>query len=153
MHARRGGFRISTDPAEFDIEAIHGYLTRSYWAEGIPKEVVARSIEGSLSFGVFEGRRQIGFARVVTDRATFGYLGDVYVLEAYSGQGLGRWLMEVVMAHPDLQGLRRFALATRDAHHLYAKFGFAPPQNPARLMEILRSEIYSEQPRRGDSTD
>src|ERR1051326_8437972 len=118
-------FFISTDPAQMDVNAVHAYLTRSYWAEGIPREVVSKSIEGSLCFGLFDGSRQIGFARVITDRSTFAYLCDVYVLEEYRGRGLGKKLMKAVCAHPDLQGLRRFVLITRDAHGLYDQFGFA----------------------------
>jgi GNAT superfamily N-acetyltransferase len=142
MEHRHGSFLISTDPARLDVGAIHAYLSRSYWAAGIPIETVERSILGSLCFGLFDGPRQIGFARAVTDRATYAYLADVYVLEAYRGRGLGKWLIGVVMAHPDLQGLRRFALATRDAHGLYAPFGFAPLQRADRHMEIVRPDVY-----------
>ena len=141
----RDRFLISTDPGRLDVDAIHAYLTRSYWAEGIPLATVAKSIGDSLCFGLYEGRRQIGLARVITDRATYAYLCDVYVLEDYRGSGLGTWLIEGVLSHPDLQGLRRFSLATRDAHGLYAKFGFAPPRNPQGHMEILRPEIYKQQ--------
>lgn len=135
-------YRISTDPTRFDIEAIHAYLVRSYWAEGIPRGVVERAIAGSLCFGLFDQERQIGFARVVTDRATFAYLCDVYVLEEYQGRGLGSWLMETVQSHPELQSLRRFVLVTRDAHRLYERFGFTAPRNPAGYMEITRPGIY-----------
>src|SRR4026208_1980405 len=114
----RGTFSISTDPARIDIAAIHAYLSRSYSAEGRPIEIVKKSIESSLCFNLWGNDRQIGFARVVTDRATYAYLCDVYVLEDYQGKGLGTWLMETVCAHPDLQMLRRFSLATRDAHGL-----------------------------------
>lgn len=136
------GFTISTDTARLDLDAIHGFLQGSYWSQGIPRQVVARSIEASLNFGLFEGSRQAGFARVVSDYATFAWLGDVFVLERYRGRGLSKWLMECVMAHPALQGLRRFMLATRDAHGLYAQFGFAPPANPATIMQILDLDIY-----------
>jgi len=129
-------FVISTDPARLDVVAIHAYLTRSYWAAGIPKDVVAKSIEGSLCFGLYEGGRQIGLARVITDKATFAYLCDVYVLEGYRGRGLGKWLMSVVQSHPDLQGLRRFVLLTQDAHGLYQQFGFSQLKEPDRYMEI-----------------
>jgi GNAT superfamily N-acetyltransferase len=138
----RDEFTISTDPARLDVAAIHAYLTRSYWAAGIPPEVVRRSIEGSLCFGVYRGADQVGFARVVTDRATFGYLADVYVLEAHRGHGLGQWLMEFILEHPDLQGLRRFMLVTRDAHGLYSKYGFTPTAHPERIMEIARPWLY-----------
>src|SRR2546423_690113 len=107
---KREHFSISTDPARLDVNAVHGYLHRSYWASNIPLEVVAKSIVGSLCFGLFDGDRQVGFARVITDKATFAYLCDVYVLEDYQGQGLGTWLMSAVCAHPDLQNLRRFVL-------------------------------------------
>src|SRR5436309_2279559 len=105
---RREEFTISTDPTRLDIDAIHQFLTRSYWAAGIPRAVVERSIRGSLCFGLYAGQRQVGFARMITDSATYAYLSDVYVLEEFRGRGLAVWLMEVIMAHPDLKGLRRF---------------------------------------------
>lgn len=142
-----GRFTISTDPARLDMDAIHAYLTRSYWAAGISRELVQRSIENSLCFGLFEGARQVGFARVITDRATFAYLCDVYVLEEQRGAGLGRWLMEAVMSHPEVQGLRRWLLMTRDAHGLYAQQGFTPLAKPESAMEIARPGLY----RRPDS--
>ena len=132
----RKEFVISTDPARLDVDAVHAYLTRSYWASGVPKDVVAKSLEGSLCFGLYEGSRQIGLARVITDKATFAYLCDVYVLEDYRGLGLGKWLMSVVQSHPDLQGIRRFVLITRDAHGLYEQFGFSGLKEPDRYMEI-----------------
>jgi GNAT superfamily N-acetyltransferase len=135
-------FSISTDPAQMDIDAVHAYLTRSYWAEGISRAVVAKSVEGSLCFGLFDGSRQIGFARVITDRSTFAYLCDVYVLEDYRGRGLGKKLMKAVCTHPDLQGVRRFVLITRDAHGLYDQFGFTPLKDPSRYMEIARPGNY-----------
>jgi len=139
----RGHYRVSTDPRRLDLDVIHGFLTaQSYWAEGIPRELVARSIRNSLCFGLYDDDRQIGFARVVTDCATYAYLADVFVLEAHRGRGLSKWLLECVIAHPDLQGLRRWQLSTRDAHSLYARFGFATPAEPARLMEICRSDAY-----------
>jgi len=128
----RGDYIISTDPARIDLAEVHRYLSQSYWAPGIPKEVIARSVAGSLTFGVYRGAEQVGFARVITDRATFAYLADVYVLEAHRGRGLARWLMEVIRGHPELQGLRRWLLATRDAHGLYAQFGFTPVARPHR---------------------
>ena len=139
----RQGYRILTDPDAMDIQAVHDYLASSYWARGIPLELVAKSVRGSLCFGVFKDDRQVGFARVVTDRTTFAYLCDVYVLESHRGQGLGKWLMDVVVAHPDLQGLRRFALATRDAHGLYEKCGFTRLARPEMFMEINRPDIYA----------
>ena len=139
---RRGAHRITTDPAALDVALIHRYLTGSYWAAGIPLETVRRSIEGSLNFGLFEGDAQIGFARLVTDRATFAWLADVFVLESHRGRGLSKWLMETVIAHPDLQGLRRWVLATRDAHGLYARYGFTPLAAPERWMEKHDPEVY-----------
>lgn len=138
----RGGFTISTDPARIDLDVVHGFLTASYWAEGIPRVVVARSIEHSLNFGLYHQGRQIGFARVITDRATFAYLGDVFVLEAFRGQGLARWLMDVVHAHPELQGLRRWVLLTRDAHALYRQVGYTPLARPERYMERWAPDVY-----------
>lgn len=138
----RETFRITTNVAAMDLDAIHAYLTRSYWSEGISKDLVARAMAGSLCFGLLEGERQIGFARVITDKATFAYLCDVYVLEEHQGRGLGTWLMNELVTHPDLQGLRRFALVTRDAHKLYEKCGFAALANPAGHMEIARPGMY-----------
>ncbi|HEY6391995.1 MAG TPA: GNAT family N-acetyltransferase [Bryobacteraceae bacterium] len=138
----RGQYEISTDRSRIDVDAVHAYLTRSYWAEGISKDLMAKAIAGSLCFSVFDGSRQIGFARVVTDRATFAYLCDVYILEEYTGRGLGKWLMQELQSHPDLQGLRRFVLVTRDAHGLYQQFGFQPLRNAAGYMEIVRPDIY-----------
>jgi GNAT superfamily N-acetyltransferase len=142
MEARRGNFHISTHQSLLDIKGIHAYLSRSYWAEGIPIETVAKSIRESICFGLFDGSRQIGFARVITDKTTFAYLCDVYVLETHQGHGLGTWLMETVCSHPDLKDLRRFVLVTRDAHGLYKKFGFTELAVPARYMEIVRPDIY-----------
>lgn len=141
--ATREGFSISTDKTRLDLETIHNFLKTSYWANNIPPSVVQKSIQHSLCFGVYEGSRQIGFARVISDYATMAYLADVFILEAYRGQGLSKWLMECIMRHPQLQGLRRFFLATRDAHGLYAKFGFTAPQAPERLMEISNPDAYS----------
>ncbi len=139
----REGLVVTTDPARFDLRAIHDYLTRSYWAEGVPFEIVERSIRGSLCFGLLDGDAQVGFARAITDRATFAYLADVYVLESHRGGGLSVWLMECVMAHPELQGLRRWSLVTKDAHGLYRKFGFEIPARPERHMELVRPNIYT----------
>lgn len=141
----RGPYTITSDPQRIDVDAVHAYLSRSYWAENIPRATVASSIAGSLCFSLFHAERQIGFARVVSDGATFAYLCDVYVLEAYRGQGLGKWLMAELMSHPRLQGLRRFLLATRDAHGLYAQFGFTPTAKPASLMEISKPNFYASQ--------
>jgi GNAT superfamily N-acetyltransferase len=140
----RGPFSISTDPARLDRPLIHEYLSgSSYWAAGIPREIVERSIESALCFGLYEGASQVGFARVVTDRATFAYLADVFVLETHRGRGLGVWLMEAIRAHPDLQGLRRWILMTRDAHGLYEKFGFREIEDPGRCMEIVDRDVYT----------
>jgi GNAT superfamily N-acetyltransferase len=135
---------ISTDKARLDLAAIHGFPSRSYWAEGVPVEVIRRAIEHSLCFGVYDGAQQIGFARVISDYATFAYLADVFILEAWRGRGLSKLLMREIMNHPDLQGLRRFALVTRDAHGLYRQFGFAELAHPERHLEIVRPEIYKE---------
>ena len=134
---------ISTDPSRFDLDVVHGYLSRSYWAEGVPREIVERAVRGSLGFAAFEGGRQIGFARVITDRATFAYLADVFVLENFRGRGVASRIMEAIVSHPDLQGLRRWMLVTRDAHPLYEKFGFRPLAAPERHMEIARPDISS----------
>jgi N-acetylglutamate synthase-like GNAT family acetyltransferase len=138
----RGEYSISTDPGRLDLNAIHAYLARAYWCEGIPRQTLERAITNSLCFGLFHAKDQVGLARVVTDSATYAYLCDVYVLEAHRGKGLAKWLMECVMAHPALQGLRRFTLATRDAHGLYRQFGFRELSKPESKMEILRSDIY-----------
>ena len=132
---------MSTDPARLDVGAIHAYLKDSYWARGIPRQVVERSLRNSLGFGVYDGDALVGFARVVTDLATFAYIGDVFVLEAYRGRGLSKWLMECMVEHPDLKDLRRWHLVTRDAQGLYAKFGFAEPP-PGKHMERVRQNPY-----------
>lgn len=137
-----GTLELSTDPARLQREVIHAYLARSYWAEGIPRAVVERSLDGSLTFAAYEAGAQVAFARVVTDGATFGYLADVFVLESHRGRGLSRLLMEEVMRHPDLTGLRRMVLCTRDAHGLYEKFGFVPPARPQIYMEKHRPGLY-----------
>jgi GNAT superfamily N-acetyltransferase len=135
VYPDKNGYRISTDPSELDLGVVHGYLEGSYWAAGIPEDVVRRSIEGSLCFGVYKDAEQVGFARVITDRATFAYLADVFVLEEHRGQSLGKWLIETILSHPDLQGLRRWMLATRDAHELYRRYGFAELDSPGIFME------------------
>jgi len=140
---RHGEFVISTDPRRLDLNTIHRFLTNCYWAKGIPRAVVARSIEHSLCFGVYDGSGvQVGFARVVSDFATVAYLGDVFVLESYRGRGLSTWMMECIMHHPALQGLRRWILVTRDAHGLYSHFGFTPLKAPERYMELHRPGVY-----------
>lgn len=141
MHicAVRGDYTISTDPGRLDITAIHRFLTRSYWAPGVALTVVERAIENSLCFGLFHGAEQVGFARVITDKATFAYLSDVYVLEPHRGKGLSKWLMEIITGHAELQGLRRFMLNTKDAHGLYRQFGFTALANSTRVMERIKN--------------
>ena len=132
----REEFSISTDPKQLDITVIHKYLsTDSYWAQGRTVDTVKRSIENSLNFGLYKGEQQIGFARIVTDYATFAWLADVFVLDAYRGKGLGKWLVEVILSHPELQRFRRWVLATKDAHELYRQFGFIELKRPERWME------------------
>jgi GNAT superfamily N-acetyltransferase len=139
---RRGEYIISTDKRRLDLSVVHGFLTASYWAAGIPLEIVKKSIEHSLSFGVYKGDKQVGFARVITDYATFAYIGDVFILEDYHGQGLSKWLMQVIADYPELQGLRRWLLLTRDAHGLYKKTGFVEPKTPERYMEKVLPDVY-----------
>jgi GNAT superfamily N-acetyltransferase len=140
---RRDEFVISTDPARLDLDVIHEFLTNCYWAKGIPRDVVARSIEHALCFGIYDGSRaQVGFARVISDFATIAYLGDVFVLESHRGRGLSKWMMECIMQHPALQGLRRWILLTSDAHRLYAQFGFTALKSADRYMELHRPDVY-----------
>ena len=153
MHAahyswRQGEFEISTDPGKIDLHLVHGFLTRSYWAKGIPLETVERSIQGSICFSIFDLEKhdlekQVGFARVISDCSTFAYLADVFVIEPYRGQGLSKWMMACIKSHPHLQGLRRWLLATADAHGLYAQFGFNVLKTPEKWMEIHDAEVYS----------
>jgi GNAT superfamily N-acetyltransferase len=142
-HREGDEFEISTDAARVDVAAVHSFLTNSYWAAGIPLETVAQSIQNSLCFGIYRGQDQIGFARVITDRATFAYLADVFVLAAFRGRGLAKWLMQCILSHPDLQGLRRWSLITRDAHGLYQEFGFQQLRTPERWMEKHDPEVYA----------
>ena len=144
VEAVRGAYTISTDRTRIDVPVVHAFLSRTYWSPGVPEEIVRRGIAGAICFGIYHGREQVGFARVITDQATYAYLSDVYVLESHRGRGLAKWMMELVMAHPSLQGLRRFSLSTRDAHSLYAQFGFELVANPDRQMEIMRRNIYLE---------
>src|SRR5260370_13215829 len=139
---RRGEYLISTDRERLDIATIQGFLTTSYWDAGVPIEIVKRSIEHSVNFCLFQDDRQVGFARVITDYATFAYLSDVFVLEPFRGRGLSKWLMQVIVAHPELQGLRRWMLLTRDAQGLYRQVGYAPLANPERAMERDFPDIY-----------
>jgi len=135
IETHRDHFTISTDPARLDVDAIADMLTRAYWAKGRSRDVIARYLQHSLTFGVYDGTRQIGLARVVSDYTTFAWLCDVFIHEDYRGRGLSKWLMETIQSHPDLQGLRRWLLATRDAHGLYQQFGWTPLSNPERWME------------------
>ena len=170
---RRGEFAISTDPARLDLDLIYEFLTNCYWAKGIPRNVVERSVEHSLCFGIYDisgaeipglattARRgaphvnrtpQVGFARVISDFATIAYLGDVFVLDSHRGRGLSKWMMECILQHPALQNLRRWILLTRDAHELYRKFGFTALKAPDRYMEWHRPDVYetlSPEPRNG----
>lgn len=165
---RYGEFLVSTNPARLDLDLIHNFLTNCYWAKGIPKDVVARSTEHSLCFGIYDESNgqsrlpakpagkpvlspaeggtvrsvQVGFARVISDFATIAYLGDVFVLESHRGRGLGKWMMECIMHHPALKGLRRWILLTRDAHELYSKLGFTPLKLPQRYMELHDPDVY-----------
>jgi GNAT superfamily N-acetyltransferase len=147
MEWTRGGLTVSTDRSRLDREAIHEFLRGSYWAKGIPRELVDRSIDNSLCFGLYDGDRLVGFARVITDSATFAYLSDVFVLESHRGRGLGTWFMESVLSHPDLQNLRRWMLATADAHGLYRRVGFTALSKPERIMEKLLANASGAGPR------
>lgn len=139
----KNDFIISTDKTKLDVARIHHFLsTESYWARNIPIGIVKKSIEGSFCFGIYHNDMQVGFARVVTDHATFAYLADVFVLDEYRGRGLSKWLMQVIMNSPDLQGLRRWLLATKDAHGLYAQFGFTPLDKPERIMGLKPFDEY-----------
>ena len=143
MEWRRDDFVVSDDPARLDRDRVRRFIAdESYWAAGIPRGVMDKAIDHSLCFGVYRGAEQLGFARVVTDRATFGYLCDVFVDPAHRAAGLGKWLVECVLAHPDLQGLRRLSLMTRDAHTLYQRFGFKPMADATRYLEIHRPDVY-----------
>lgn len=143
LDVTQDSFRISTDPALLDLEVIYHYLsTESYWAQGIPFETFKTSVDHSLNFGLYDGDRQIGYARIVSDFATVAYLGDVFVLSEYRGRGLSKWLMATVMAHPNLQGLRRWILLTRDAHGLYKQHGWQTIASPDRWMEKHQPDVY-----------
>ncbi|BAY60123.1 GCN5-related N-acetyltransferase [Calothrix brevissima NIES-22] len=141
---QRGEYTISTDIKRLDLTVVHQFLANSYWAAGLPLEVLQRSIDNSLVFGIYKGKEQIGFARVITDYSTFAYLSDVFVLEEFRGEGLGKWLIETILAYPELQGLRRWVLATKDAHELYRKFGFTELHDKYRFMEIVNPNVYKQ---------
>jgi len=136
VEAHRGEFRISTDRGQLPLDDAHALLRATYWAAALPREVLERAVANSVCFGVYHGARLVGFGRAVSDLATYAYLADVVVAEEYRGRGLGRWLVECVLAHPDLQGLRRIALFTREAQGLYAPFGFGPAAEGAVYMEL-----------------
>jgi GNAT superfamily N-acetyltransferase len=144
MRWEKDDFEVSTDPALLDVDRIHAFLASSYWSTGIPLEIVRTSIENSLCFGLYRSsdKRQLGFARVISDYATFAYLGDVYVEAEWRGKGLSKWLMSCIVSHPNLQGLRRFCLGTRDAHGLYRQFGFEVAKQPENWMEIKVPDLY-----------
>ena len=144
---QHGGFLYSTRKDRLDVSFIHDFLSnKSYWAQGIPLSLVKQSIENSLCVGIYENDKQVGFARVITDHATFGYLADVFVDEPYRGRGLSKGLMEFIFSFDDLKILRRIVLATRDAHTLYQQYGFTPLKQPDRFMELHRPDIYSSSP-------
>ena len=144
LNITKKAFVISTDKAKLDINAIHGFLSKeAYWSLNIPKETVKTAIDNSLCFGVYENNKQIGFARVISDFATIAYLGDVYVLEEYRGKGLSKWLMETIMSHPNVQGLRRWILLTGDAHGLYRQYGWTDIADASKWMELHNKNVYS----------
>jgi GNAT superfamily N-acetyltransferase len=140
--AQHENYLISTDPAKLDLGIIHGYLSTSYWAENIPFAIVEKSVANSLCFGLYYEQQQIGFARLITDRATFAYLADVFILEAHRGKGLSKWLIKTIHAHPELQTLRSWLLQTKDAHGLYKQFGWGEHPNPERIMRKANPDIY-----------
>ena len=138
----KDNYCISTDKNKLDVAFIHRFLSHSYWAENIPVAVVVKSIEHSMCYGVYENLQQIGFARVISDHSTFAHLADVFIDDNYRGRGLSKWLMEIIMADRELQGLRSFQLGTKDAHGLYAQFGFKPWEDTGRMMRIYVPDIY-----------
>jgi len=151
MLVTKGEYEIDDDPGRIDLDVVHGFLTTSYWAAGVPRDVVARSVANSLVLGLYHGGgqggqdAQVGLTRVVTDRATFAWVADVFVLPGHRGRGLAHWMIETLLAHPDMAGMRRFMLATSDAHQVYADCGFTPLAAPGRFMEIARPlrDLYS----------
>lgn len=142
MEWKQGEFTITDRSEDLDVETIHGFLRESYWAKGIPRSIVEKSLSNSICFGLYHNEKQVGFGRVVSDQATFAYLADVFVVHAYRGRGLGKWLVSCVLAHPELQGLRRWLLATLDAHKLYEQKGFVALRKPEWFMEINDPNIY-----------
>ena len=137
------GYRVSTDQAEMNLEVIHGFISNSYWAQGMPKALLQKALANSLCFGVFDkDNQQVAFGRLITDKATFAYLADVFVLESHRGLGLSKLMITAILEHPELQGLRRIMLATRDAHGLYTQFGFKAVDTPEMLMQIRLENPY-----------
>jgi GNAT superfamily N-acetyltransferase len=142
IEVHKDNYTISTDKSRLDIDVIHGFLSTSYWAKNIPRSIVEKSIEYALCFGIYYGAAQVGFSRIISDYSTVAYLGDVFILDAHRGKGLSKWMMRCIMAHPALQGLRSWYLATADAHGLYKQFGFEPLADPSRIMAIRNPNIY-----------
>ncbi len=136
--------RVSTEFSEMDVDLVHNTLKDIYWSKGIPREIVEKAMKNSINFGVFDGPKQLAYGRIITDRATFAYMADVFVIEERRGQGIGTMLVEAIIAHPDLQGLRRFCLMTKDAHSLYARYGFKASADPSRYMEIFHPYLYTQ---------
>lgn len=147
MQVQADEFVISTDRDRLDVPLIHSFLCNdSYWAKGIPRSTVERSLQHSLCFGIYRADQQTGFARVITDYTTFAYLADVFIVPAYRGRGLSKWLVKTILGHPELQGLRRWMLATTDAHGLYKQFGFVPLPHPERFLQLHYPDVYKQHP-------
>jgi len=144
LEVQQGDFTISTDKQKLDVALIHQFLSNTYWAKDLPLEIMEEAIRGSLCFGIYHQHKQVGFARLITDMATFAYLADVFVVPEYRGQGLSKWLVKTITEHPDLQLLRRWMLATVDAHGLYAQFGFTTVTDPGRFMQKHNPDIYTQ---------
>lgn len=144
IDAQAADIVVTTDRSRLDVDTIHAFLSTAYWSNGIPRDLLVRAIDHSLCFGVFEHGRQVGFARVISDHATYAYVSDVFVLASHRGRGIGKRLMEAIMAHPELQGLRRWTLFTRDAHRLYRRYGFGESRYPERLMERFEERPYGD---------
>lgn len=140
---RKDSYLISTDKSRLELDVIYNFITKSYWAKGRSQEVIKRTIENSICFGVYENGRQIGFARVVSDRAIMAYIMDLFILESHRARGLSKWLMECILNHPELREVRRWVLNTRDAHGLYARFGFQPISKPEFAMERVEASVYN----------
>lgn len=143
MYIKKDNYIISTSKEKLDMKLIHNFLKNSYWSKDIPFKIVKKSVKNSLCFGVYDGKKQIGFARVLTDYAKFAHIYDVFIIEKYRGKGFSKWLMETILNHKKLGGLRKWMLGTRDAHGLYSKFGFKPLGSPERWMELVTLNTYS----------